>query len=115
MAAMSTVLDFQSQQGEVRTYALPAHTIGNPRLVIQKRKRPVTPVASAENHVQVTYGAKDATTAEILGGKIVFSTFHRQPANADTADVLLALADFRDIVNSDEFTAMVASQGNLAD
>lgn len=109
MAAMSTVLTEFSDKENVRTYIFTGHTVQTPRLVIQKRKVPVNGGASAESSLNVVYGTHDANGMP-LDSKVAFGASVRYPANGAAADVTAALSVFRDIVNSDQFTAMVTSQ-----
>jgi len=109
MAAMSTSVTQFSDENNRRTWSISGHTISAPRLLIQKRKVPATPSAASENSLQVVYGTKDAANIP-LQSKVVFEVTVRYPADGASADVTAALAVFRDVVASDEFTATVTSQ-----
>lgn len=109
MAAMSTNLTEFSDKENNRTYVITGHTVTMPRVIIQKRKVPSTSAAQGESKVDVVFGTKDAQNMP-LASKVVFSASVRYPANSDPTDVSAALAVFRDLVNSDEFTLMVGSQ-----
>jgi hypothetical protein len=112
MAAMTTVLTEFADNGNSRTYSLSGHGALKPRIVIQKRKVATTSTSSAEDTVDVIYGTEDSA-GNILPGRTSFGAVVRRPVNGDDADATAALAVFRDIVNSDEFAAMVVSQNFL--
>jgi hypothetical protein len=67
----------------------------------------------AEDVFQVISSTEDAD-GEILTSKVLFEAKVRRPANGIASDVTAALAIFRDIVASDEFTATVNTQGWFA-
>lgn len=112
MPAMATVLTEFSDAGNSRTSTLAGHTALKPRIVIQKRKVAVDDASSPEDHISVVYGTVDAAGA-ILPGKIAFEVSLRRPVLGLAADVTAALAVFRDIVASDEFTAVTTTQNWL--
>lgn len=112
MPAMATVLTEFSDSGNSRTSTLAGHTALKPRIVIQKRKVAVSDQSSPEDHIQVVYGTVDAAGL-ILPGKIAFELSLRRPVLGLAADVTAALAVFRDIVASDEFTAVTTTQNWL--
>jgi len=112
MATMTTVLTEMVDNGTSRTYRRSNHTVGEPRLVIQKVKFPATSTATAEDSLRLVAGVLDANDVA-LATKSNFEVTFRRPANMLSADVTAELAVFRDLVNSDEFTAMVTSQGWL--
>jgi hypothetical protein len=60
----------------------------------------------------VVYGTTDAEGSP-LQSKVAFSASVRYPVNGDSTDVTAALAVFRDLVASDEFTAMVNTQAYI--
>lgn len=109
MASFATTISEFSDENNRRTYAIDGHTIQAPRLLIQKRKVPSTPAAVSEDELMVVYGTKDSDGLP-LQSKVAFSASVRRPANGDAADVTAALAVFRDLVASDEFTTMVTGQ-----
>lgn len=110
MAAMSTALTEFSDKENNRTWTITGHTVQKPRLAIEKRKLPVGNGGSASTTLSVVYGTVDATSTP-LAAKIAFDVTVRYPINGLAADVTAALAVFRDIVASDEFTTMVNTQG----
>lgn len=112
MAGMSTSLSVFSTSENARTYAAPGHTPSLPHLVTQKRRVPSGNQTVAEDTFTVIYGTSDAAD-NVLAQKVSFASVVRRPINGDAADVAAALAVFRDIVNSDEFSAMVGGQFNL--
>lgn len=113
MAGMTTVLTELSANGNSRTFYYTGHTMSEPRLVIQKRKVPAGATGTGEDLFQVISSTEDAS-GELLTSKVLFEAKVRRPSNGITGDVTAALAIFRDIVASDEFTAMVNTQANLA-
>jgi hypothetical protein len=109
MAAMSTALTEFRDLGDSRTYTYTGHTAAEPRLVIQRRKVATSASAVIEDTLQVLSSTEDAA-GELLGSKVTFEAVVRRPVNGISGDVTAALAIFRDIVASDEFTAMVNTQ-----
>jgi hypothetical protein len=109
MASFTTVLSEYSDTENRRTFAVAGHSVVAPKLLIQKRKAPRTAEASAESQLQVVFGTVDGA-GNPLASKIAISADVRYPANGLMTDVAAALAVFRDLVNSDEFTNMVNSQ-----
>jgi hypothetical protein len=110
MASFATVVSEFSDKENARTYAITGHTVAAPKLLIQKRKVPATASAVSESTLNVVYGTTDAE-GNVLQSKVNIGASVRYPANGQSADVTAALAVFRDFVASDEFTAMVTSQG----
>lgn len=110
MAGMTTVLTEFRDLGDSRTYLYTGHTASEPRLVIQRRKVPAGLQSVAESTFQVVSSTEDVDGA-ILPEKVIFEGKVRYPVHGAAADVTAALAIFRDIVASDEFTATVTSQG----
>lgn len=110
MAALAlTLVQFQDNRNE-RTYVLPAHTVQMPRMVLQRRKVAAgTPGSVSEDQISVLYGTKDANGVPIQARVLLTGTV-RRPVDGVGADVTAALADFRAIVASDEFGAMVTGQ-----
>lgn len=109
MAAMSTALTHFSTDGDSRTWTTSTHTVGKPRLVIQKRKVPVGNQVVAETTLSVIHATVDAAGVT-LPQKVTFSATYRTPITGATGDTTAALAIFRDIVASDEFGAAVTGQ-----
>lgn len=110
MASFTTVISEFSDKENSRTYMVTGHTVNQPKLVIQKRKVPATVDASAQSSLDVIYGTLDPEGL-VLQSKVGFSAVVRYPANGQVSDVTAALAVFRDLVASDQFTDMVNSQG----
>lgn len=110
MAAMSTSLTGFSNNGNSRTYTVTAtHTAAKPRLVIQTRKVPAGNQTVLENRISVIYATTDAA-GNVIPDRDSFQVIHRRPINGQAADDTAALAVLRDIVASDEFTAMTTTQ-----
>lgn len=112
MAALATTLVHFASQGDNITYTYTGHTVGDPRLVLQKRRVPTGNRVMAETTVTVVSGTQDSTGANIPN-RVSFSANIAYPVTGVYADVTAALAIFRDVVASDEFTAMVASQNPI--
>lgn len=109
MAGMTTALTEFRDFGDSRTYLYTGHTAAEPRLVVQRRKVAAGSTSVIEDLFQVISSTEDAA-GELLTSKVVFEAKVRRPVNGITADVTAALAIFRDIVASDEFTATVNTQ-----
>lgn len=112
MATMTTVLNEYNDEKNRRTFKIDGHTISDPRLVIQKRIEADSVDGKSSDNLQVVYGTDDDAGTP-LDLRIVFSADVRRPANATAATITAALATFRDLVNSDEFTALVTSQSYI--
>jgi hypothetical protein len=109
MAARATSFVEFASNGNSKTYQLPGHTIAQPRLAIQRRKIATNVDGVADDSIRVVYGTKDEADLP-LAARTSFEVIVRRPANGVTGDVTSALAVFRDVVASDEFTATVTSQ-----
>lgn len=68
-----------------------------------------TEKANSESRISVVYGTEDAE-GNPLQSKVVFDAGVRFPVNGQSSEIDAALVVFRDLVASDEFTAMVNSQ-----
>lgn len=112
MAGLTTALTEFSTTGDSRTYTVPGHTAAKPRIVTQKRKVPAGAQSVAENTITVIRGTADSTGA-VLPARVSLGVVSRFPVNGTEADMTAALVVFRDLVNSDEFTATVLSQNYL--
>lgn len=112
MANMTTVLKEFADNGNSRTYSAPAHSVQAPRLVIQKRTVPATLGGVSESSAKVVFGTVDALNVPLLQ-KISFEAVPRYPVGAKAADITAALALFREMVASDNFTDLVLSQNWL--
>jgi hypothetical protein len=109
MAGMSTALTEFRDFGDSRTYFYTGHTAVEPRLVIQRRKVANGATSVIEDTCQVVSSTEDSEGV-ILSSKVLFEAKIRRPVNGIAGDVTAALAIFRDIVASDEFTATVNTQ-----
>lgn len=108
MAAMTTALTEYNDSYNSRTYIRSGHTALEPKLVIQKRKSATGAKSVAQDSIQTVRSTKDADGI-ILDSKVTFEVIVRRPINGTAADVTSELVDFRDIVASDEFTALVTN------
>lgn len=112
MAAMTIALTEFSDNGNSRTYSLASHTVVKPRMVTQKRKVPTGNQVTVEDTIHVQYATEDASGA-VMPQRCSFTVTVARPLGHDAADVTAALADFRDIIASDEFTNTVTTQEYL--
>jgi hypothetical protein len=108
MAAMATVVKLQTRTGGNSTYVIDTvHTASKPALILQKIKAFLTGQHSVlEDTVNVVYATEDSN-GDLLPSNISFSTTIRRPIDGISADLTAALATFRDVTGSDEFTAIV--------
>lgn len=110
MAAMTTVLTEFATEGNSRTYTTPAHTALKPSLVLQRRKVATQALQGAEDQLSVLLATEDVD-GNPISTRVLFTATVRRPLEADATDITSALAIFRDIVASDEFSVMVNTQG----
>lgn len=110
MASMTTVLTEFATEGNSRTYITAGHTALKPYLVLQRRKLATVPLQAAEDQLSVLVATVDAA-GEPISTRVMFTATFRRPLEGDSADITAALATFRDLVASDEFTVMVNTQG----
>lgn len=109
MPVITTALTEFSDKENARTFTVAGHTVAKPRLLIQKRKVAPSVNGVALDNLSVVYGTVDAASAPVPQ-KIVFDVEIRRAPSSLAADVTAALALFREVVNSDEFVAVVNSQ-----
>jgi len=109
MAVMTEILTVFGGVGNTREYSRDAHTVSLPRKVLQRRKVPAQGQVVAEDQVTVLSATTDSSGSR-LQETIRFSVSVVRPITGDTAHVADALAAFRDLVNSDEFTNVVNTQ-----
>lgn len=112
MAAMTTVLNEFSNQGNSRTSTVTGHTAVKPKLVIEKRRVPEGSQTIVEYGVKVVNATTDSAGA-ILPNKVSFEAVVRYPLSGSSSDITAALATFRDIIAGDEFGVSVTTQGWL--
>jgi len=92
-----------------RTWALATHSATKPSLLIQSRKTPTTAKTTAETGLQVVQATVDAGGVP-LAQKINIATIARFPINGASADLDLAIANYRALVASDEFVTAIKAQ-----
>lgn len=109
MAAMTTTLKEFANNGNSRTFSLPGHTIAQPKVLIQKRKVPTSVDGVAEDSVKIVLATTDSAGV-ILSSKISGEVIIRRPVKGDAADVTDMKAFLLDLINSDEFSAVVTAQ-----
>lgn len=109
MAAMSTALTVFADNGNSRTMTISGHTVQRPKVVIQTRIVPTGNQVMQESKLSVVHSTVDADSI-VMPERVTFQALYRSPITGASADVTAALAYFRDIVASDEFTAMVNAQ-----
>lgn len=112
MAGMSTALTEFSNNGNSRTSTVTGHTAVKPKLVIEKRRVPEGNQVVSEYSAKVVYATEDAEGL-ILSNKVSFEAIVRFPIAGTASDTTAALAVFRDIIQSDDFTNSVNTQGWL--
>jgi hypothetical protein len=112
MAAYTTVLKQFSDMGNVRKWSTPGHTIAAPRLLTQKRQEATSPTGVARNSLTFLGGATDANDT-LLEARNVIDISVRGPVNGKADEMTALVAVMRDIINSDDFADMVASQAFL--
>lgn len=92
-----------------RTYSLATHSATKPSLLIQTRKVPSAAKTVAETGLQVVQATFNAVS-EPLVQKINLALTVRYPIDGVTADLDLAIANFRALVISDEFVTAIKAQ-----
>lgn len=92
-----------------RTYALATHSASKPSLLIQGRKTPTAGKTSVESSFQVVQGTFDSSGVP-LSQKINFATTVRYDGSGVSADLDLAIANYRALVVSDEFVTAIKAQ-----
>lgn len=103
MAAFTTVLKEYRDSGDLRVWTISGHTALDPYIVTQTRREPAASNANLETTIKVAKGTQDAD-GNLLASRVVFSATVKYPKQGQSADVTAALAVFRDLVASDEFT-----------
>lgn len=109
MAAMSTTLVEFNNALNSKSWYSSTHTAQKPRLVLEKRKVPTGNQTVMEDTITVLHSTVDADGA-ILPQKVTLTATIRRPSDGAAADMTAALAIFRDIVASDEFTLVTTLQ-----
>lgn len=109
MAAMSTALTVFSTIGNTRTYTYTGHTVADPHIVVQRRKVPPSSTGIAEDTVTVISATQDADGVT-LDSKDSIEIKVRRPVNGVASDMTALLAVARDIMASDEMTAVTTTQ-----
>jgi hypothetical protein len=87
--------------------------VGDPRLVLQKRRVPSGNQVIAEDVITVLSGQVDGN-GDPLPERVSFSATVRRPISGDSSVVSAALAVFRDIIAGDEFANTVNTQEHLS-
>lgn len=113
MAAMSTSLVTFSSMENGNVYTYTGHTATKPKKVLQRRKEPGVNQEIIEDQVTVYNGTEDAD-GTLLDPRITFTLTLRRPKSGIAADVAAALVILRDIVASDEYTAVTTGSTPLA-
>lgn len=109
MTAIVTTLTEFSDNGNTRVYTLPGHLAASQRIMTQKRKVPVGNQKVIEDVINIQYTTSDSE-GNALPQKVGFTATITRPIGADAADITGAEAVFKDIVQSDEFSAMIQTQ-----
>jgi hypothetical protein len=110
MASFTTTLVGHSEKSNSRSYEVDAtHTVEKPHLVIQTRKEALGNQVIAQDNLVVSLATEDAD-GNILPQRNSFEAVIRRPKNGSSTDTTANLAIFRDLVASDEFTAIATRQ-----
>lgn len=109
MATISTPIVEFNDTDNVRTWNYSAHSAVKPSLLIQKRRPTTGSRQIVESSLQVVQGSVD-TNGVPLANKTLFSLDVRYPLAVPTADLDLAIANFRALVVSDEFVTAIKAQ-----
>jgi hypothetical protein len=113
MASFTTTLVGHNEKSNSRSYEIDStHTVAKPHLVIQSRKEPVGNQVISQDNLIVSMATEDAD-GNVLPQRVSFEAIIRRSKNGDSADVTAALAVFRDLVASDEFTAISTRQSYI--
>jgi len=108
MASFTTVLADNGNTANTWNWVVSAnHSTLKPFLVLQKRKIPTGNQVMAEDTLSVLTATTDAEGV-VLSQRVLHTYTCRRPVTGDDDDVTASLAVFRDLINSDEVTAMVA-------
>lgn len=113
MAVMSTVLTQFNDRDNERTYFTSGHTTQKPKMVAVRRRVPNNGGAVAETTVAVFHATTDAD-GNVLPQRQAIEIKVKNVVQGQDADLDAALVIARDIMASDEFTALVDSQAYLA-
>lgn len=111
MATIATALIEFADSGDSRTYTLPSHTVLDSKTLTQRRKVPSGKQTVAESSLTFSYAVRD-TVGNALPQRLSTTVISRLPIlmNASSGLSTTMLAHVRDVVNSDEFAAMLSSQ-----
>lgn len=110
MASFTTTLVGHSEKSNSRTFEIDStHTVAKPHLVIQTRKEAQGNQVISQDNLVVSMATEDAD-GNVLPQRVTFEAVIRRSKNGASADATAALAVFRDLVASDEFTAISTRQ-----
>jgi hypothetical protein len=113
MAAMTTALTEYSDKENSRVYVYTGHSVNKPKKVLQRRKEPTGGQEIIEDVITVYNGTEDSN-GDYLDSRVTFTLTLRRPKDGIAADVTAALAVLRDIVASDEYTAVTTGSTYLS-
>lgn len=113
MAAMTTPLVEFSDSTNSRLYTVSGHTVAQPKVVVQRRRVPTNVDGQYHSEINVSYGTLDAD-GNPLDKKYFFGVTIRGPVAGQSADRDAAKALFREIVASDEFDSVTATQNYIS-
>lgn len=112
MSSMTTSLTQRSDAVNTREWTAPGHSLAVPYLVKQKRVPPANVTSRATDVLTLIKGGVDGNGEATLVPITVRVDVTRQANMADAStDAVVDL--LRDIVNSDNFVALVRGQGYL--
>lgn len=113
MANMTTSLTQRSDAENQREWAAPTHTLASPFTIRQRRTVAKQVTQRATDSISVLRGGLDTSGLALQTPLTAMVTLTRQ-ANMASTDSAAALALFREIIASDNFTALWNSQGYIA-
>jgi hypothetical protein len=113
MTAMTTVLTYVSSFGDTLKMELPTHTVQMPATFVQKRKVPSSGAKTLSGTTDITYGTVDADD-DLIPERIKLGFTYSLPVGRkDDTELDLAVAVFRDYVNSNQFTQQLDTQKHI--
>lgn len=110
---ITTVLTQRNDSLDKREWTLPGHTVAKPALLKQSRVSPTTPTGRASDDIRLICGTVDSAGVANTVPLMFVVTVTRQATMVAT-EASTPLAQLRDIVNSDNFAAVVSGQAYLA-
>lgn len=110
---IATVLTQRNDSTDKREWTLPGHTLAKPAILKQSRVTPSTTTGRASDDIRLITGTVDSAGVANSVPLMFVVTVTRQASMVAT-EAATPIAQLRDIVNSDNFAAVVAGQAYLA-